>query len=437
MSTTELSASESTDESSIKLMPEITSTKTDDKVIPLKIDNSLEEDEVLVEKEDVKVDDVKVEDSPPIKVIVFYTGYSPSFNEKDPNNKSILCYGSELCTKNVAETLVKRGYEVHIFSDGNFKPSKFNGVVFHNVFQYNEFQKDNEIDVLIISRYINFFIYCVPRVKKILFWSHDTTVQPFYDGVKLADEGSYFTLNMLNKLDRYIALTETHKNWIWTDWLERARSLTDEEKKKFIVIGNGLNERNFDKEVKVERIKNRFIYSSDPDRALALTLDLFQRIHAVENSVTLEVFHSNLRPELKQKIDTMPYVHYNGKVSQEQLAIEMQKSDFWLYPTHFYETYCMVGLECQMAGVIPIVRKLGGLIDTVGDRGLQIELEPAKTVDEARQKMEEFCDKFVIETLKLILDEPRKDKYRKMCMEWARTQNYNNIVDKWIQVINE
>lgn len=366
--------------------------------------------------------------------IVFYTGYSPCFSEFFPDTK---CYGSELCTRNIAENLVKCNYEVHIFSDGNIISNVSNGVNYHNFQYYNQFQDkffelhNRKIDVLVISRYINFFIYCIPKVEKIFFWSHDTTVQPYYGGVKLFDEGSYFLLNVLDKIDRYIVLSETHRIFVF-EWLQKVRTLTDSEKEKFIVIGNGLDYKLFENLHKVRRIPNRFIYCSDPTRGLSQALDVLEIVYKEEKNITLEVYYADVSEDLKKRIKELPFVHLNGKVEQKDLIVEMCKSEFLMYPSFFFETYCMVALECQMAGVIPIVHKTGALIDTVGDRGISIAIKGNTPED-----YKELINELAIETLKLIKDETRKKEFRKKGIEFAKNQTYKKIVKRWIKFIEQ
>jgi hypothetical protein len=371
------------------------------------------------------------------KIIAFYTGYTPSFNPNDPNNNSIECYGSELCTKNVAENLVANRYDVHIFSSGNCPTSSCNGVIYHNILAYPNFQRQNVIDALIISRYINFFIYNVPIVKKIIFWSHDTTVQPAFNGVMLNNNGAEFALNVLCHIDKYVALTPTHKKFILDDYLGRVRGLTETEQKKFIIIGNGLVPDFFSDQSKIIRIKDRFIYSSNPERGLDLTLDLIERLYEKRKSITLHIFYSTLNERLRKRISTIPYVTFHGKISQKELAVEMMKSEFWLYPPFFYETYCMTAIECQMAGVIPIVRKYGGLIDTVEDRGINLELKDWKSDNERNLNISNFTNTVVDATLKLMDDETEKERLRKMGFKFANEQRYSEIVKKWIKVIEE
>lgn len=381
------------------------------------------------------------------RLIVFYTGYSPSFNPNDKANGLTNCYGSELCTKNIAECLASRGYAVHIFSTGNETTSECQGVMYHNFLTFNSFQTENEIDVLVISRYINIFVYSVPRARKIFFWSHDVTVQPFYDGVAFHGQGAFLLRNIFHRIDKYIALTQSHLDFILNDWLKPHNiTFSDSELKKFVTIGNGINKEQFHKDDdigkeqlskddqdknKPQRVKNRFIYSSHPSRGLEATLNIIQRLYAVEPSVTLHVFHSDLPQHLVDKVATMPYVTVHGKVEQCVLIKEMMMSEFWLYPTHFFETHCMTALECQMAGVIPIVRKYGGLVDTVGNRGIQVEY------DEKNQTWDNFCDNMYRATLSIMNNKKRQKRYRMAGSRYARQQTYSMLVEKWIAIIEE
>jgi glycosyltransferase involved in cell wall biosynthesis len=359
------------------------------------------------------------ETSPSKKIIAFYLGYSPSFNPNDPDNNSKECYGSELCTKNVAEYLSKE-YDVHIFLATNYQSSTYNNVTYHNFTRYNQFQNEYEIDILIISRYIHFFVQSIAKAKKVLFWCHDITTQPWFDSRRMPEEGAFLLLNNLNYIDHFICLTNTHRGYV-LNWLQNVRKLTDEELQKFIVIGNGVEPKYFEEDEKhvIQKIPNKFIWCSDPNRGLEGTLDILQDLYHIDNSITLDIFHSKLSEELQKKIFAMPFVTFRGKVTQAELAKEMQSADFWLYACTFYETYCMVGLECQFAGVIPIVKKYGGLIDTVGDRGILVE---------GNDKFDENMKKAVLDFMS---DPKKKEEYRKKCKEWAGKQSYEEIVKVW------
>jgi glycosyltransferase involved in cell wall biosynthesis len=209
--------------------------------------------------------------------------------------------------------------------------------------------------------------------------------------------------------------------------LGRIRKLTDDEQKKFIILGNGLDKSLFELQEPVERVRNKFIYCSDPNRGLGVGLEVIQRLHAIASDVTYEIYYSKLNDELAKKVESMPYVKMNGKVSQKDLIRELHKCEYLMYPSFFFETYCMVALECQMAGVVPIVNKFGALIDTVGDRGLVLESSD-KTI-------KGLIDTMVIETLKLMDDPARKQMYVDKGKKWAVEQEYSLIVEKWINLI--
>jgi glycosyltransferase involved in cell wall biosynthesis len=56
----------------------------------------------------------------------------------------------------------------------------------------------------------------------------------------------------------------------------------------------------------------------------------------------------------------------------EELAIEYLKSDVWLYPTDFLETYCITAVEAQMAGCLCATVGIGSLEEIVGERGILV-----------------------------------------------------------------
>jgi glycosyltransferase involved in cell wall biosynthesis len=403
------------------------------------------------------------------KCVVFWTGYSPCFSPGE--NDTGACFGAELCTRNVAERLAEF-YDVHIFSLGNEISNEHKSVKYHNSLYYNTFQTKytnitkRPIDVLIVSRYINFFAYCTANAKKIIFWSHDTTVQPFFDGRSFPSDGAYLTLNLLHNIHTYVTLSPAHYKFV-LDWLGKVRPLTDEEKNKFKILGNGLdltlfkdekkesneeeseesekemsseednksndeeNESSEKKDEKqnttISRVPHKFVYYSDPVRGLKQALHCIQRLHAVHEDVTFDVYRE-LDQETMRVIEGMPYVKVHGKVSQAELFKKLKQCEYLMYPCCFFETYCMTALECQMAGVIPIVKGVGALIDTVGPRGICITTGNTEG---------EILDKIVSETLKLMEDVELQKTLRKAGREFAESQSYPHIVSQWKKLIEE
>ena len=62
-----------------------------------------------------------------------------------------------------------------------------------------------------------------------------------------------------------------------------------------------------------------------------------------------------------------------GRIDNDKITEQLMMSDFWYYPTAFKETYCISALESLASGCICITSDLGGLKDTIGDRGILIK----------------------------------------------------------------
>ena len=94
-------------------------------------------------------------------ILGFYMGYSPAFNGKNYHSKNV--FGSEITTIKVAESLVEH-YTVYIFVNiEEHDELIYNNVSYLNKDKINSFQK---IDIMIIVRYINYFIYFKNIAKK-------------------------------------------------------------------------------------------------------------------------------------------------------------------------------------------------------------------------------------------------------------------------------
>jgi hypothetical protein len=188
-------------------------------------------------------------------------------------------------------------------------------------------------------------------------------------------------------------------------------------------LGNGIHLSRFSNNVAKER--GRFIYTSDPTRGLNHLMRMFPKIRKMMKYATLHVFfdieftdYKDRRPmvmELYNQLKAMKNVVIHPRVSQDQLAIEIQKSEYWLYPTEFPETYCITALEMQMGRVHCIYRKLAALNEVVGDRGIGIDAEPT---DDAKY----------LSAVKKIM----KGKFNKLdeAQAWAKDQSWDNIGEK-------
>ena len=137
---------------------------------------------------------------------------------------------------------------------------------------------------------------------------------------------------------------------------------------------------------------------------------------------TLQIFTeiSKVPPELLDQIKKTDYIYISPRTTQENIALEFLKSDVWLYPTNFSETYCITALEAMCAGCLVACTSVAGLQDTVGDRGVMAS--QGKT-DELLKKL-----LFVMERGEL------KEHYIKKAREWAIKQTYESLAGEWNEI---
>jgi len=348
-----------------------------------------------------KIQDVGPKEKP---LLVFYTGYSTIYSNKE-------IYGSELALQSLTKYL-QQDYRIVVFSENCELQGIINGVMSLPARNFEQFQAVNEIDVMVISRYICFFMEHKLRAKKTFVWIHDTTFQPYWNGMRMRNEGRYLMQNMDSQIDGYITLTEWHRKLVSQHY--------GIEPHKIHIIGNGLRPELF--EQKTEKIPQRFIYTSCPKRGLTLLLKYFQKIHEEFDNAELYIFRGkeSFTKEQLDTIDKLPYVYYEGGVPQSRTAVEFQKADVWFYPTNFPETYCMTALEAQMAGCICIATDFAALSETVNNRGVL-----CKEVY-ASEEYEEFMLQKVRDALNGKLEDLRaKGK------EWASQQTWEMMSKKW------
>jgi hypothetical protein len=232
-------------------------------------------------------------------------------------------------------------------------------------------------------------------------WAHDTVLIPY--GCNLSDN------HILKKWNHYIngcvCLTEWHK----TLFSEKYPELND----KITLINNGINLESFSKNIK---IKNKFIYSSCPERGLDALLKLWPHIVEKIPDATLVVSAYGSMPSNLAIAMKTPSIRYLGKLNVEQLYNEMSTSEFWLYPTQWPETSCITALEMLMSEVICLYYPVAGLVNTVGDYGIQIK--PGSEIDTI-----------------VSLTDFKKCELRQNGRKYAETCSWENRSEKWLDVL--
>ena len=218
---------------------------------------------------------------------------------------------------------------------------------------------------VIVSRYIGFYeMFKECSYYQTYIWAHDILLLPYGSNLNESQ-----ILKKWNKyINKCICLTEWHKN----EFIEKYPILKD----KITLINNGLDCQSFSTDTN-KKIKNKFIYSSRPDRGLNILLELWPQILENLPDATLVISFYGTFPSdqllIKTIIDSYDSIQYLGKLKFEQLYQEMASSEYWLYPTHWPETSCITALEMLMSGVICLYYPVAGLINTLGNYGIPVE----------------------------------------------------------------
>jgi tetratricopeptide (TPR) repeat protein len=344
-------------------------------------------------KEDVR--EIKVKKSNQ-KILVIHTGAIKFI--WNPKNIHKNASGSEFMACLIAYEMNRRGWGVFIF--GSFVgPNEdyqtvINNVTFKSEAYYNQFIKEHYIDVLLISRFACNLKY-LPNIDKVFLWLHDIEPQ----------EDVFHTHP--TKFKGVICLTQWHLNH-FSNIYRFPNNLTH-------IIGNVIDIQRFKNVDFIKKIPYRFIYTSSPDRGLDNLFDMFPSIVNKYPSAELHVF-AKLRTNMK--IPKNVIIH--ERVDQQTLADEICKSDVWLYPTNFTETFCITALEMQAGKVLCVSTNLAALSEIVADRGVLVD---------GNGNEKEVRD-LLLQKLFFILEQPKlKNFLIEKAHKWALHQNISKAGD--------
>ena len=351
--------------------------------------------------------------SQPKPVLAIYTGYSPSFTGKSVELKQV--WGSELAAVRLAEALSKT-YDVTVFSMCLNEETQHNGVTYLNLSYYGAFSKAKHVDVLIVSRFMHFFLEHECRAKQVVLWLHDKIPHYMWKGIALPDTGRPLFVNMLKALDKIVCVSK----WQATEALPE---FVGSEVSKTCVIGNAIYKPYFTTGPNGPKVKARFIFCTDPSRGLHPLMTMFQAIVQQVPHATLHVYWS-----VDKLPDTAPHpsITFFDKVPQQELAKRMQEAEIMAYPNEGHETYCMAALEAQAAGCVVVCRDFSGVAETVGERGI---LVPGPVIDE------DWIKRATEECLKLLSDESRMAHLSEKSRAWALEQTWEKRGIEWTDML--
>lgn len=355
----------------------------------------------------------QIEALSPGKTLVIHTG-SIGWVWNPRNNLKIS--GSEYMAINMAKEFHKFGYRTFIF--GSFEDES-SGVDYQGIYDgiqyidwkfFPEFSSKYIIDYLIVSRFVSNLVY-YDNIFNVYLWVHD--ILPHMSNNALVFQ------THLNKFRGFIVVSKWQRDYVI--------SHIGVPESMMILSRNAIySERFLDYDIN-KKIPYRFIYSSDAYRGLNHLIDMIPLVKEKYPETTLVIYTrlEHIEEKTMDKIKSMDYVFLNSRVSQEVIKDEYLKSDVWLYPTDFSETYCITALEAMASGCLVACTRYAGLADTVGDRGIMCD-HPIK---------EESNKKELLRKLFFVMDRPDiKKRYVDKAREWAMSQTYYNLATEWIRM---
>jgi glycosyltransferase involved in cell wall biosynthesis len=257
--------------------------------------------------------------------------------------------GSEEAVIYLSQELAKIGWNVTVFNSCGDMEGEYDGVTYRPYYEFNPLDTFN----VLVSWRNNIFNYYSLIANKKLLWLHDV---PYEEQIKKG----------IN-LDKIFVLSQFHKSL-----------LKDVPEEKICVSANGINLKDFEVNLQ-ERNPKRMIYTSSYDRGIEYLLERWEDVRKEVPEAELHLFYGwdtynkmlekgARSPEFKDrmvKLMSQEGIVEHGRIGHKELVKELQKSWFWVYPSHFEEISCISAMKAQSAGCYPVCTDYAALKETV------------------------------------------------------------------------
>jgi hypothetical protein len=295
------------------------------------------------------------------------------FEYINQNVKPILCFiadggfskwsGSSILKKGVggSETFIiemsrylTRNFDVYVFCNCE-EDEMYESVQYFQLSKLYSFLSTNHIHTCIVSRYTEYLPVCYENdIENIYLSLHDLLI-----------DGTVIPINP--KLKNIFCLSESHVEY-FTKIFPCFKDIT----KSF---NYGIDELFFFNDIQDIKVKNKFIYSSFPNRGLIELFDMWDAIREHLKDATLHLYfdvnntwvNENCPDDMKQVKEYLKThnendgIYYHGWVDKKTLSEAWKSSSVWLYPCTFIETFCLTALECAASKTLSITTDLGSL----------------------------------------------------------------------------
>lgn len=350
-------------------------------------------------------------------ILAFHTGFhSGEFNGKNYQDREAV-YGSEIAVIRVAELLAE-DYNVFVFCQCD-EEILHNGVYYQSIKRFEDFQDKIQIDILVVSRFINFFLHFTNSAKRTFFWLHDRRAHEMVSRLRLTNIGKNMLTSIYPMIEKFITLTDWHKNWFMME-----SEMPIMYKHKMSIIGNGIVEKFF--ENKQFNKTNRLIYCSDTTRGLEIALKCFPKIKEQIPDVKLDIYFGTIPDNLRKIVESTKDITFHGRIPQEKLCEELMKSKILFYPVFHHETYCIVATEAMRAGCIPVTVSKTGIGEVVDKYG--VTLPGDVNTEQWQNQAVEAC-------VNLLKDDEKRHKFEEQVIMRGKTMTWERRKEQWLELL--
>jgi glycosyltransferase involved in cell wall biosynthesis len=300
--------------------------------------------------------------------------------------------GSEASVAFTALALAKAGEEVHVMTHGEAGKTMYEGVTYHGQHLLGELLSQ-KWDVVVSSRWAEILNDFDWQCKMSFWWLHDMK----------APGNINIRAHLAVCLSRF------------------QRSVWGLNESNCVLIGDGVDTEVFDKLGDVPRNENKLIWTSNPDRGLALAAKIFQVIRKRWPDLELWVYGRSAvygwGPETEwpfmPRDEDMENVFICDPLPRAALFKELKTARAMFYPTYWPETYCMATLEAQAAGTPVVCSPYGALYETV--KGGLLNYDFLNSISQLRNKR-------------------RWEKLSQMGLDWAAVNTWKNRAADWMSL---
>lgn len=313
--------------------------------------------------------------------------------------------GAELALLTLTEELERRGHDVWVYNNPRKPPD--GSVKFAT---QQDFCDGHYADVLVVFRSPNPAVHQANAGRRV-FWSCDQqTVGNFYKDI-------------FPYVDLILTISPFHREYFIQNWKA--------EPTKTLSLDLGIRTKDYDDEV--ERIPDKLIFCSVPDRGLVQLQKAWRSILrevpgaslVITGDYTLWGAANPLSHNYRMIFAREPRVEYLGNIPRRELVRHQLQAQVLAFPCIYEELFCISVAECQVAGAFPVTSTKGAL-ETTNEWGVKLDGDP---------ETQPWIGAFVDEVVKILKTEDMSERRSTMMRESRQRFSIERAADDWEDLV--